>query len=231
MPPWRTVDETRATARARSPCRRSASASSADLRCCTSKSGGTYSASITGVSGSTLTSRIVPSEAGHHQRGLDRGLGELRIGEVDRNQDLLVHGAVPPFWFCTIIATPRGGMAKASGSSVPRLVAAAAGVPVRRDRSAASERGRDETLQPAAVRVQLAQSSAAKSITASPAVGRPSLSRSRASTSPEAISSRASRAGRDCGRSPAACATARLGLLDDAPGWPRCRRCRGAPRS
>src|SRR5437763_15580253 len=37
-----------------------ASASSADFRCCTSKSGGTYSASITGVSGSTLTSRMLP---------------------------------------------------------------------------------------------------------------------------------------------------------------------------
>ncbi len=40
-----------------------ASASSDDLRCCTSKSGGTYSASITGVIGSTLTSRTAPPDA------------------------------------------------------------------------------------------------------------------------------------------------------------------------
>jgi hypothetical protein len=39
------------------------SASSADLRCCTSKSGGTYSASITGVIARTFTSRTEPPDA------------------------------------------------------------------------------------------------------------------------------------------------------------------------
>ncbi len=39
------------------------SASSDDLRCCTSKSGGTYSASITGVIGKTFSSRTEPPEA------------------------------------------------------------------------------------------------------------------------------------------------------------------------
>src|SRR4029077_16496042 len=38
------------------------SASSADLRCCTSKSGGTYSASITGVMARTLTRRPAPPD-------------------------------------------------------------------------------------------------------------------------------------------------------------------------
>src|SRR5262249_1582 len=38
------------------------SASSADLRCCTSKSGGTYSANITGVMASTLTRRTNPPD-------------------------------------------------------------------------------------------------------------------------------------------------------------------------
>src|SRR5262252_7877090 len=60
MPPWRTVAETRSGPNPLS-FTTMASASSAALRCCTSKSGGTYSASITGVSGSTLTKRIVPS--------------------------------------------------------------------------------------------------------------------------------------------------------------------------
>src|SRR5262249_36204485 len=61
MPPWRTVHDTRAEGKPVS-LTTMASASSAALRCCTSKSGGTYSASITGVSGSTLTKRIMPSE-------------------------------------------------------------------------------------------------------------------------------------------------------------------------
>src|SRR5437762_3993945 len=58
MPPWRTIDDTRDGPSSVS-LQMMASASSADLRCCASKSGGTYSASITGVSGSTLTSRTV----------------------------------------------------------------------------------------------------------------------------------------------------------------------------
>src|SRR5260221_10558716 len=62
MPPWRTVHDTRPEGKPVS-WTTMASASSAALRCCTSKSGGTYSASITGVSGSTLTKRIVPSDA------------------------------------------------------------------------------------------------------------------------------------------------------------------------
>src|ERR1700745_3746664 len=62
MPPWRTVDDSRPEGKPVS-FTTMAGASSAALRCCTSKSGGTYSASITGVSGSTLTKRIVPSDA------------------------------------------------------------------------------------------------------------------------------------------------------------------------
>src|ERR1019366_3443665 len=61
MPPCRTVPEICAPSsphsRAMMPM-----ASSADLRCCTSKSGGTYSASITGVIGSTLTRRTDPPD-------------------------------------------------------------------------------------------------------------------------------------------------------------------------
>ena len=59
IPPCRTIDEMRAESSLVS-LQMIASASSADLRCCASKSGGTYSASITGVSGNTLMSRTVP---------------------------------------------------------------------------------------------------------------------------------------------------------------------------
>src|SRR5919198_6106713 len=61
MPPWRTVEDTREAGKPVSLTTME-SASSAALRCCTSKSGGTYSASMTGVSGSTLMKRIVPSD-------------------------------------------------------------------------------------------------------------------------------------------------------------------------
>src|SRR5581483_1311496 len=58
MPPCRTTDETRpfssGISRATMPI-----ASAADLRCWLSKSGGTYSASMTGVIGSTLIRRTV----------------------------------------------------------------------------------------------------------------------------------------------------------------------------
>src|SRR5882672_8782374 len=59
MPPWRTTLEIRA---ASIPDSRATmvSASSDEARCCTSKSAGTYSASITGVIGSTLSSRTEP---------------------------------------------------------------------------------------------------------------------------------------------------------------------------
>src|SRR3954454_6362855 len=59
MPPWRTTLEIRA---ASIPDSRAtmASASSEVWRCCSSKSAGTYSASITGVIGSTLSRRTVP---------------------------------------------------------------------------------------------------------------------------------------------------------------------------
>src|SRR5205085_4597696 len=62
MPPWRTTVE---TFEGSSPLSFEivASASSAEPRCCTSKSGGTYSASITGVIGMTLISRTAPPEA------------------------------------------------------------------------------------------------------------------------------------------------------------------------
>src|SRR4029077_9011046 len=61
MPPWRTVEDTREGGKPVS-LTTIESASSAAWRCCTSKSGGTYSASITGVSGSTLMKRISPSD-------------------------------------------------------------------------------------------------------------------------------------------------------------------------
>src|SRR3954469_7447362 len=59
MPPWRTTLEIRA---ASMPDSRATmvSASSDEARCCTSKSAGTYSASITGVIGSTLSSPTEP---------------------------------------------------------------------------------------------------------------------------------------------------------------------------
>src|SRR4051794_7592530 len=59
MPPWRTTLEIRG---ASMPDSRATmvSASSDEARCCTSKSAGTYSASITGVIGSTLSSRTEP---------------------------------------------------------------------------------------------------------------------------------------------------------------------------
>src|SRR4051794_10334709 len=62
MPPWRTTVETFAGS---SPLSFAivASASSAEPRCCTSKSGGTYSSSITGVIGMTLIRRTAPPEA------------------------------------------------------------------------------------------------------------------------------------------------------------------------
>src|ERR1043166_3740365 len=59
MPPWRTTVETFVASSPHS-CATAARASSAELFCCTSKSGGTYSASITGVIGMTLTSRTAP---------------------------------------------------------------------------------------------------------------------------------------------------------------------------
>ena len=62
MPPWRTIEETRAGSRPVSLAT-IASASSADLRCCASKSGGTYSASMTGVSGRTFINRMVPPDS------------------------------------------------------------------------------------------------------------------------------------------------------------------------
>src|SRR5579871_3152933 len=59
MPPCRTVQLTCPPSRPHSLAMM-ASASSADWRCCTSKSGGTYSASITGVIGRTLSRRMLP---------------------------------------------------------------------------------------------------------------------------------------------------------------------------
>src|SRR6516225_974620 len=61
MPPWRTTVDMRSASMPVSPAT-IASASSADLRCCASKSGGTYSASITGVSGITLIRRTMPPD-------------------------------------------------------------------------------------------------------------------------------------------------------------------------
>src|SRR6516165_10343918 len=59
MPPWRTDVDTRSGG---SPISLAMmpSASSAAFLCCTSKSGGTYSASMTGVSGKTLIRRMLP---------------------------------------------------------------------------------------------------------------------------------------------------------------------------
>src|SRR3982074_3467163 len=62
MPPWRTVELTRAGSSPHS-LQLIAMSSPADLRCCMSKSGGTYSASITGVMGRTLSRRTLPPEA------------------------------------------------------------------------------------------------------------------------------------------------------------------------
>src|SRR5262249_4427243 len=62
IPPCRTIVETRLDSRVH-PSLIDRSPSSAVLRCCVSKSGGTYSASITGVIGSTLTSLMLPPDA------------------------------------------------------------------------------------------------------------------------------------------------------------------------
>src|SRR5664279_5393354 len=59
MPPWRTTVEMRAASMPDSRATM-ASASSEVWRCWVSKSAGTYSASITGVIGSTLRSRTAP---------------------------------------------------------------------------------------------------------------------------------------------------------------------------
>src|SRR6476469_5046850 len=136
MPPWRTVEDTREGGKPVS-LTTIESASSAAWRCCTSKSGGTYSASITGVSGSTLTNRIAPSDGPAIIRAVNRGLGKLLIGEVDRNENLRVHGAVPPSLVLHHIATPAAdGEGEGSGAAV----APAAGSGQTRS-AAASERG------------------------------------------------------------------------------------------
>src|SRR3954447_11256337 len=84
MPPWRTTPEIRD---ASMPDSRAtiASASSDVWRCCTSKSAGTYSASITGVIGSTFRSRTVPlyvweSVAAVAMAGLARSVSARSIG-------------------------------------------------------------------------------------------------------------------------------------------------------
>src|SRR3954451_8427192 len=84
MPPWRTTLEIRA---ASMPDSRATimSASSDEARCCTSKSAGTYSASITGVIGSTLSSRTEPlqvcdSVAAVAMAGFARSVSARSIG-------------------------------------------------------------------------------------------------------------------------------------------------------
>jgi hypothetical protein len=69
-----------------------ASASSEVARCWASKSAGTYSASITGVIGMTLSRRTAPFQVCDSvAAGCDRGLGQIGIGEVDRHENRLEH--------------------------------------------------------------------------------------------------------------------------------------------
>src|SRR3954467_12437671 len=84
MPPCRTTLEIRG---ASMPDSRATmvSASSDEARCCTSKSAGTYSASITGVIGSTLSSRTAPlhvcdSVAAVAMAGFARSVSARSIG-------------------------------------------------------------------------------------------------------------------------------------------------------
>src|SRR5262249_2330292 len=105
MPPWRTVEDTRAEGKPVS-LTTMASASSAAFLCCTSKSGGTYSASITGVSGSTLTKRIMPSDgpaiinavatAGLARSGSARPIGTRILLYMAPSLSDLVFGHIAP---------------------------------------------------------------------------------------------------------------------------------------
>ena len=84
MPPWRTTVEMRSGAMPDSDATM-ATASSHDWRCCASKLAGTYSASITGVIGSTLISRtlalkVLASVAAVETAGFARLLSPRSIG-------------------------------------------------------------------------------------------------------------------------------------------------------
>ena len=77
-------------------CASLATDSSAVWRCWVSKSAGTYSASITGVIGKTLTIRTMPPDwSAQFHGGIDRGLGEVRFGQIDRHEYFFVHYEPP----------------------------------------------------------------------------------------------------------------------------------------
>src|SRR5262249_43058688 len=121
----------------------------------------------------------------HRHCDRDRGFGMVGIGEVDRYQDLLEHDDVliPSR---TLTISPQSASARNRRGVMKR--------------SSRPLRG-----------CSLLQSPPTKSITSKPEVGRPSLSRSRASTSPEAISSLPS----SC--SPGLCPTTSSTLAPPAP--------------
>src|SRR3974377_1745555 len=92
MPPWRTDVDTRSGGRPISLAMM-LSASSAAFLCCTSKSGGTYSASMTGVSGNTLTRRMLPFDcAAIINPAAIAGLASGATAGSDGNKEVLVQG-------------------------------------------------------------------------------------------------------------------------------------------
>jgi len=156
------------------------SASSDDWRCCTSKSGGTYSRSITGVIGSTLINRTVPpSRAPTHGVG-DRRLGELGIGDIDRHQDVLEHGAFPSHHIKPIM--PRIDDAMRPPASIGRSLEHARG-------DEASSAGVAADLAPVVDRKIDHRETRGRQLL---------LERSRASTSPARSSGRRRPAAQDC---------------------------------
>src|SRR5262249_15347208 len=137
---------------------------------------------------------------GQHQGTGDRGLGEVLIGEIDRNQYLLVHDIVLSLAcfasFChESRPSVRGRPPRRNGRGDAALLSDGEGGccsrPLQTRPASASVRGVTKCSSRPPCACSLRQSLPAKSITTSPEVGRFSLSRSRASTSPEAINSRA----------------------------------------
>src|SRR5262249_60867070 len=110
----------------------------------------------------------------HHSRSRDGGFGQVLIREVDRNQDFLVHGTVPSLsWFSDILPRLRADREWGPGRGMPWAAPAPLcdgraqraifdwrewGKPhARSDPIGLRQRaGADETLEPAAMGMQLA---------------------------------------------------------------------------
>src|SRR6266446_1451198 len=175
MPPWRTVDDTRAEGKPVSLTTME-SASSAAFLCCTSKSGGTYSASITGVSGSTLTRRIMPSDgpaiinavatAGLARSGSARSIGTRIFLYMAPSHSLTWFSDILPRlpadreWGRAADAAVRGGAGGLAGArqwAAPAPLCDGQAPRARSDPIDLCQRARaHETLEPSAVGMQLA---------------------------------------------------------------------------